>query len=106
MGEMADEMINRYLDNPGPHGLDDEPAVTCKVCHKECVWEQTPAGWRLFDLNGELHDCNDPFELVKQLENQNARMATSRNHPERSSTKLNTTKSVSKKRGLPRHRSD
>ena len=68
MGDIADEMINRYLDDPRPHDLDDEPAVECKYCHKECVWEQTPAGWRLFDTNGELHECNDPFELVRRLE--------------------------------------
>lgn len=64
MGEMADY----YYETCDL--IDDEPAVECKYCHKECVWEQTPAGWRLFDTNGELHECNDPFELMRQFDMQ------------------------------------
>lgn len=64
MGDIADEYADRYPD------LEDEPVTKCKYCHKDALWEQTAAGWRLFDLNGELHDCNDPFELMRQFDMQ------------------------------------
>ncbi len=63
MGDMS-EWYNEHCDP-----FEDEPTVKCKYCKKEVVWEMTPAGWRLFDEGGSLHDCNDPFEIVRRLEN-------------------------------------
>ncbi len=78
MGEIADEMINRYLDNPDMYYENDEEVSesfdrphkpTCKYCErKNLVWEQTPSGWRLMNPDGSLHRCIDPFEEVKRVE--------------------------------------
>ncbi len=59
MGDIADQFSDYGLEEPNPQ---------CKYCGKENLeWEQTPAGWRLFE-NGKLHNCNDPFEITKEME--------------------------------------
>lgn len=42
----------------------------CKLCHKAVTWDMTPAGWRLFE-GKNLHMCDDPFKVVRDLETKN-----------------------------------
>lgn len=59
------EMAEFYNDHCDP--FEDDPV--CRYCKNTNVeWEMTPAGWRLFNEDGSLHQCNDPFELVKKVE--------------------------------------
>lgn len=48
---------------------EEEPHQSgCKYCNKPGLrWEQTPAGWRLFE-GFVLHECIDPFKVVNNLE--------------------------------------
>jgi hypothetical protein len=65
MGDMAD----RYSDYDADPEWEEPCEVTCKYCKSEHLeWEMTPAGWRLFEADGELHQCTDPFAVIKELE--------------------------------------
>lgn len=81
MGEIADYMIEQMQDDAERdlHEFYNEVEVKCKYCGSHhVVWEMTPAGWRLFNTHsmyttGALHECCDPFKIVKQLEKKNVR---------------------------------
>lgn len=48
-------------------GYDEE--VTCRYCGKEWLeWEQTEHGWRLFDANGDVHNCRRQRNADEELE--------------------------------------
>lgn len=53
-----------------PHPKQKSDKTLCKVCGKIVEWEMTPAGWRLFDAHNQLHECVDPFEVLRNLENE------------------------------------
>jgi hypothetical protein len=56
-----------YCPNPFDDYEDEEVEVTCKYCGQpDLEWVQLPAGWRLFDSDGNLHKCSrrdDPAKI-------------------------------------------
>jgi hypothetical protein len=55
----SDTMASYYLDDAMmAHEEDDERSVSCRYCGKDGFhWVETKTGWRLFDAEGELHNC-------------------------------------------------
>jgi hypothetical protein len=51
-----------YWDDHGfdPFGDDEqETEVTCKYCGRTGLeWVEVERGWRLFDADGDMHQCN------------------------------------------------
>lgn len=36
----------------------DDTGLMCKRCGKDYLeWKETAQGWRLFEANGEMHEC-------------------------------------------------
>lgn len=71
MGEIADYMIDRMLED---HFADEdgEPAIVeCKRCGKGGLhWEEDNGNWRLANAKGLLHVCDtssaaDDFEVLE-----------------------------------------
>ena len=65
MQELDDIYDNGYIDEPDLNNY-SKPKSKNKVC-KNCGlsglhWQKAPTGWRLFDRNNKIHNCNKKFE--------------------------------------------
>lgn len=62
MGEMADFILDQYVDDYYGEWENYEPeqplAVRCKYCGRGGLhWEPVGNGWRLFTAKGKMHSC-------------------------------------------------
>ena len=61
MGDHAQDAINESVDVwSGPGARSGGRPVCCRYCLRRAVeWRRTPDGWRLHDINGGPHSCNE-----------------------------------------------
>lgn len=74
MGELADELIDRFIYGDYDEGYDERPPPTCKYCGKrDLFWQEVGDKWQLFEYRprGHIapHRCNRGLTPKKIIDN-------------------------------------
>ena len=77
MGELADELLDRYIYGDYDEGYDEWPPPQCRYCGKSSglFWQQAGDKWQLFETrprgHSAAHRCNrglTPQKIIGNFE--------------------------------------